>query len=259
MRDETLAQHHEQLRDDLAGYALGALDADADARVETHLRNCAECQQALSEYHDVLQLLPLGLPVTQPSPASRAALLSRTRSGATGDTRLTIRPSVAWWSRVRFVVAGFVAALLLFISVTAWQRSSEPETRDTTAIVEQIRNDPDALVMPMAGSDAAPDARANLFIEPGDDNAALVVSGLPQPPDGREYQFWFIGPDSSRFSGGVFAVDRSGWTETLLTAPVAFSTGWSCGVSEEPIGGSSAPTGRNVLRAAYGTDYQYAP
>lgn len=254
--DLTIEQHHEQLREDLAGYALGGLEPAATARVAEHVAGCAECRQTLAEYQNVLLLLPLGLPASQPSPGARALLISRSRADS-DERAVDTRRRSNWWPRMRIGLAGFAAALLLVAGAFAWQQATQTVETDEAALVDRIRNDPQALAMPMAGSDVAPGATANLFIELGDEQAALVASGLPQPPEGHEYQFWFVRPEGTRISGGVFDVDRTGGVATLLDAPTEFSRGWSCGVSEEPNGGSAWPTGRNILRAAYSDDYDY--
>lgn len=248
---------HERQRDDLAGYALDAIDADGVARIEAHLPGCPECQQALQEYRGVLELLPLGLPVTQPAATSRATLISRTRI-AHSASRAGSRTRTWGWPGARVAVAGIAAALVIVVGAVVWRQSLEQEQRDDASLVALIRNNPASIAMPMSGAEAAPDATGNLFIEPGETEAALVANSLPQPRQGHQFQFWFIRPDDTRISGGVFDVDRTGGAVALLSAPAEFGDGWSCGVSEEPVGGSPAPTGRRILRAAYDGDYNYS-
>lgn len=250
-------EHHEQLRNDLAGFALGSLDAESAARVEAHVQDCVECQQALMDYQGVLDLLPLGLPIAQPSVAARSQLISRTHSIATSVDSRSGGSRAARWSRLRRGGFGIATALLLVLGVAAWERAANPEDRGAATVVERIRNDPTTVAMPMSGGDAAPGATGNLFVEPGKSAAALVANGLPQPPAGRTYQFWFVRSDQTHVSGGIFQVDQTGGAVTLLSAPADFGAGWSCGVSEEPSGGSVVPTGRNILRAAYDGGYKY--
>jgi hypothetical protein len=42
----------------------------------------------------------------------------------------------------------------------------------------------------------------------------------------------------------------------VIEAPADYAPGWSCGVTEEPAGGSEQPTGQNVMRGNY-TDYEW--
>jgi len=108
----------------------------------------------------------------------------------------------------------------------------------------------------MRGSDAAPQAVAQLLFQPGDTRAGLVVSGLQPLPDERAYQLWFVRPDATRYDGGVFSVDSGGQAMVIIEAPADYAPGWNCGVTEEPAGGSEWPTGQNVLRGSY-EDYDW--
>ena len=71
----------------------------------------------------------------------------------------------------------------------------------------------------MLGSEAAPQAVAQLFFQPGETQAGLVVSGLPPLPENRAYQLWFVHPDETRYDGGVFNVDAGGQAMVVIDAP----------------------------------------
>lgn len=244
---------HDSIRDDLPAFALDALDAASTARVRQHLDACAECRAALREYREVLRLLPFALTPAQPSPAARATLLERARGARPARARIT------GWTRLpraRLLAVAVLAALMLVSSIAVWQLAAGPARSDPARVVAELRDDPDVWIMPMTGSADAPNGVGQLLIHPGDRDAALIVSGLPILPTGRDYQFWFIEPDETRTSGAVFDVDDTGGAAVLVDAPSSFDRRWRCGVSEEPEGGSPQPTGRNVLRAAYGDDYE---
>ena len=74
----------------------------------------------------------------------------------------------------------------------------------------------------------------------------MVVNGLGQLPDGKQYQLWLT-KDNVRTSGGVFSVSKYGYfvmevhSHTLLTSYDSF------GITIEPTGGSPAPPGNKVL------------
>ncbi len=57
---------HEQLRDDLALYASGDLDAARASEIERHLAGCADCQVALSSLQRTLTLLSQTAATTDP-------------------------------------------------------------------------------------------------------------------------------------------------------------------------------------------------
>jgi anti-sigma factor ChrR (cupin superfamily) len=76
---------HERLTDELreqaALYALGALEAEQARAFESHLRSgCSTCQSELEAFRQTVSLLPLSLPEHRPHPPTRQALLARIRS-----------------------------------------------------------------------------------------------------------------------------------------------------------------------------------
>src|SRR5688572_11711347 len=75
-----MIDEHERLQEDVAAYALGALDAAERERVEAHLRACDECPRLLAEYRQIGDLLPHALPLQVPPSAVRDELLARARA-----------------------------------------------------------------------------------------------------------------------------------------------------------------------------------
>lgn len=64
--------------DDLvAGYALGALEADEFAAVDTHVRACPSCAQALLDVRRTAGMLSFMVPSQTPPPDTKAALFAR--------------------------------------------------------------------------------------------------------------------------------------------------------------------------------------
>lgn len=64
--------------DDLAaGYALGALDPDETALVESHIRGCAECERAVRDAAGTTSMLPFLIPMQTPPIDAKVALFSR--------------------------------------------------------------------------------------------------------------------------------------------------------------------------------------
>ncbi len=87
---------------------------------------------------------------------------------------------------------------------------------------------------------------ARLFMVPNSRHAYIVIEGLPQPPEGRDWQVW-LSPDAENLqpvSVGVFQ-DRSG--KWVLEADQPIMTYEWVGVTLEPDGGSEAPTSPPVM------------
>jgi hypothetical protein len=144
---------------------------------------------------------------------------------------------------------------LVLAAVAGWAFARDERGTDTARAIEDMKQQEGVRIFPMVGSEVAPNALGQLIVVPGEPDAGLIVTGLPRLPAGRDYQFWFVMPDAQRISGAIFEVDPAGEAIVPVDAPAAFAADWRCGVTEEPDGGSPAPTGRNVLLAAYDEDY----
>jgi anti-sigma-K factor RskA len=245
---------HETFQNDLPSYALGTLEPPATVRLERHLGECDDCRRLLREYEEVMQLLPLGLPRAEPSPSARRELFHRLRSEPSTTRGRAVS---GWWRRFRLPALATAAIIVAIVAGALFSSlGNDDQTNNAAAIVAELRKSPDTQIIPMLGSEAAPDAVAQLFFQPGETRAGLVVSGLPPLPGDRAYQLWFVQPNETRHDGGVFNVDSGGQAMVVIEAPADYAPGWSCGVTEEPAGGSEQPTGQNVMRGNY-TDYEW--
>lgn len=78
-----------------------------------------------------------------------------------------------------------------------------------------------------------------IVYSPTTGDAVLVGEGLPEPGDDRDYQLWYV-EGTSPVSAGVFRPDDDGSVEQLIED---FEVdGNEFAVTEEPAGGSEAPT-----------------
>jgi hypothetical protein len=125
--------------------------------------------------------------------------------------------------------------------------AAEPAPRNAEAVVAELRGRTDTRALAMAPPESAPPGTGELLLPADGGDGGLVVRGLPALPPDRSYQLWFRRPDGSRVSGGVFAVDASGDGVTVVDVPADLADFEAFGITEEPAGGSPAPTGRGVL------------
>ena len=64
--------------DDLvAGYVLGALEADEAAAVDAHVRTCSSCERSLADAQRTASMLPFIVPMQKPPIDSKVALFAR--------------------------------------------------------------------------------------------------------------------------------------------------------------------------------------
>jgi anti-sigma-K factor RskA len=166
---------------------------------------------------------------------------SAPRTTANGE-RTTRRPSA-------LRVGLGIAAALLLISNLYW--IAQVQSLDADARAQTARLDQQAQLLAVI---AAPDARAvDLVAEdgralarvswrPGGARAVLQTAALPTLAADRAYQAWLIPPEGAPISAGVFQPDADGSYTLIVTADVPFEGLAAFGISEEPAGGSAAPT-----------------
>ena len=100
-------------------------------------------------------------------------------------------------------------------------------------------------VLALGGTDDAPTAGA-LFTLTGD-QATLVAFDLPAIDADQTYQLWLIPADGDPVPAGLLAAQRGGAATWNTTVPLQSGDFAAVGLSIEPAGGSSAPTGPIVL------------
>ena len=73
---------HAERRDDLAAYALGALDQPTAADLETHLAGCEACSEYLRWLEPAVDLLPASVEQVEPPASLKRNLMEAVRADA---------------------------------------------------------------------------------------------------------------------------------------------------------------------------------
>lgn len=227
------------MREELAAYAAGALEADERARVERALAADESLARELSECEEALALLAYAVEPEEPPPALRASILSQARARAGGRPARTFPRSLAW-------AAGLAAAIVALVCLGVWNAGLRRE-------LERLRGGDlgsdlasAARMVELDGS-GVPGASARVFVDPGGERGRLALRGLPPLPSARIYQLWFKRQGGQPESGGVFRVDPSGSALVEVNVPVPLDQLVACAVTEEEAPGRSSPTGPHLL------------
>ena len=214
-----------------AAYALDALDPDERAMFESHLDDCDACRADVAEFGGVAGELATATAVTPP-PGLRDAVLSdiaETRQERPPVERIDVarrRPRSGVLMAVAAAVIGLIAGAAIVLSVI--DRSSDADV---------VLSAPDAITTPLEGSDGS--VRVVWSTELG--QAVLLGDGLADPGDGREYELWAI-VEEGPLPTGLFTPD-DGSVEALFDLDPAAASPAAWGITNEPEGGSPAPTG----------------
>jgi anti-sigma-K factor RskA len=224
----------------LPAYAIGSLDAGELQRVEEHLRGCWICRNESNTFQTIAEELSLAAPEAEPSRDLKDRLRERVHS-ARPQARLSPPESRRpFWERL--LPAWGLASLLLIAGLAAssfilWQRINHLEIATAPGGMRAV---------PLRATDAAPQATGFVLISTDGDDGALVVDGLPPLGESQQYQLWLI-RDGQRTSGAVFSTDEKQYGGTRIRAPHSLLEYSAVGITIEPAGGSTQPTGKQVL------------
>lgn len=245
---------HDEMLDDVAVYALGALTPEQSRAVRDHLSTCAECRAEYRELAPAVDALAYSAEacpdaatatgsVAPPSPILKKRIMRR------------IRPNVAEMRAVRPIVwpayAVAAIALALALSTGILDTMLGSQLRQTHANLLQLSEHDATITRELAYQRAAMDA----LISPQSEHYAvtggevikhagrifLAMDALPAPPKGKVYQAWTLSRGRTRMTPSVTFLPTRGGV-AVIPIPVNASNVAAVAVSVEPEGGSKQPT-----------------
>lgn len=109
---------------------------------------------------------------------------------------------------------------------------------------------PGVRLLPLKGVESAAHSTVySLLTEKG--TVLLVAAGLPVPGGNRQYQLWFLRKEEPKTTdGGLFTVEADGRAVFEVDNPALSAGMTGLAVTEEPQGGSPAPTTTPILSAS---------
>lgn len=239
-------------RENLAAYALGALDADEIPALETHLVDCRDCRSELAGYQSVASGLLQAVPPRMPPQRLRRQLISRLPSqpSPTHNLFADIFGRISLLPAALVIGMVFLLALNLFstLQIRELQQGqvelTERLSRDQTAIAMLAY--PGTRVLPVRAE--VSNLTGSMLVDKDKNTAVLVLWNLPHIESGKTYQIWLIDAGGKRLSGGLFRpVDDQVYTTVAVQSPLPLEQFVGVGVTVEPEGGSPGPTGSRVL------------
>ena len=218
--------------DQLAAYALDALNEAERSTFEAHLADCDDCRTELDDFRRTTTLLAYASEGPSPPESLRERVLEEAKRERPAQSVVVLRPRRAL--RFTAIAAAAAAAIALGLGIWAATLSSsldaERDARANDARAAAILADVDS-------SRIALGERGQLFRGP-DGRSVMVIRDLEAAPAGKTYEAWVIdagGPvRAGLFEGG-------GQQIVLLEKPVP--RGSMVAVTLEPDGGSDQPAG----------------
>jgi anti-sigma-K factor RskA len=253
---------HEQYADDLALYALGALEGEERATLEKHLDGCSGCRQELEALRGDSALLALSATGPKPPQRSRQRLLSAIAK----EPRLSAVPSAPAQRLNLWSIFGWAAAVGMLIVVIQLRRQNSAlqqaasslgsvigsqtiELENARRIVDTLTA-PDAQTVTLVAAKTPPQPQGKAFYLKNRSGLVFVANNLaPLPPD-KIYELWLIPPDGKPIAAGLFKPDAKG--NASVINPPELPPGVEAktfAVTLEPASGShDAPRGTGVMQ-----------
>jgi anti-sigma-K factor RskA len=226
-----LKDEHEEL-DLLPGYALGSLDPEESDRVRLHVARCRVCRQELASYQEVTGRLAQAVPEQDPPPWLESRIMEKVLSHRR-------RRSLPELLRMRQPMLAAVAAVLI-IALGAGNIYLLTRPFQSPALA------PGLMTVVLTGTGETREAYGTIMLDRDDNRGVLAVHGLAPLGESSAYQLWII-RQGERRSGGVFTVTPDGYGSLQITVPAEFTGFTGFGISIEPAGGSTSPTGARVM------------
>ena len=227
-----LHQDLERLRDDLAAYALDALDRDEAARLERHLEGCESCRDRLQWLRPAVDQLPASVEQMAPPAGLRDSLMETVRAEA-APRRAAEAPRRSWLEGLRTAMLRPAAGFALLIVLVAG-----------IATGYLVRGDDTASDFIPARSSAGVTASATL--ERHGDSATLHVEELPPLARDEVYEVW-VQRNGVMEPASTFVLRGDGSAEAAVPGPLDDAEGVF--VTAEPRPGTDRPTTDPVLEA----------
>jgi anti-sigma factor RsiW len=222
------ASDHNRWSEDLAAYVLGALERDEAADFERHLEGCERCREEMAWLEPAVQTLPEAVERQEPPRALRAALMAEVREDA---REAGARPSPARRRRWLLKPAmGFAFIALLVAGVVGYEVGNGGS--DGGGGASTVERQVGSLSVKM--------------VQEGD-SGTLQLSGVHQLPPDKVLEAWVEREGEVEAVPALFVPNRDGQAETRIADMNGVKVVM---VTEEPQGGSEAPTSKPIMTMA---------
>jgi anti-sigma-K factor RskA len=255
---------HPTRPEDFDLYALGALEGEERAAIESHVATCAVCANKLAEAQGRIALLAFAAPRVEPSPAVKERLMRQIHAvpSSSGAQRTKREPETnvgffGRWGAAILIPAAVTLALATILLWTENIRLDHELAQQRAAIAAQQKQLDEARheIDLMSAKDTVTVALAS---QPGMPNGAvhvmynakmgmLMCDGWVEPaPANKSYQLWLVPMDGKPISAGVLSAPSGPIDHWMMKLPRGVAAK-AFALTLEPSGGMPQPTGPMVL------------
>ena len=220
---------HDEIRELLPAYALGAVPDDEEALIRAHIRTCEECMQEADGFAETSSKLAL----TGGTESLPAGFADRVMAAAVGD-RPASAPAASRRRPLWAVLSG-VAVLLIAAIVTFQVVELQSDRKRQEQALLALTNDNALTLEGKEGVRAA--------VVPNGVGSIFAASGLPEAPEGRTYQLWLMSAGQP-VSAGTFEIE-DGLAVLEVAQPIEDYE--DAAVTIERAGGAKEPTTDPIL------------
>jgi hypothetical protein len=253
----------ESLQALLPAYSIGATDEEETRLVEALLPLCPEVAAELPEYLALSGAILETVVPAMPPAALHDKLMALTANTAAPDTLVTSKPpktnnniitlNLFWISTAAAVFVLFVVSNVYWATVTSQIREEQEAMRTEIQGLDELVTILSRGNVELVSLNAE-QGNVNVFWNADQRVVFLAAEGLPALPETETYQLWLI-DGQNRLSAGTFDVDAQGQGTLVFSPPQAFHDYDRIGITNEPAGGSAAPTGNGVA----GAEIEHSP
>ena len=243
-------------------YALDSLSDEERELVESYLAEHPEVREQISDFQSATDALPYGITPVEPQRRLKDALMARVSvDKRASEKSQPTRPSEKRWANLfpafSFAIATVAVVWVVVLNIQLSQLRKDVSSLSQALIaqsnsLEQINAKlpqtpaPVVVTISLKGTEARPQAQGELIADPKSESAVMVVTGLGQLEAGKINQVRLIDAGGPK-SAGFLTVDTHGQGMIIVNSGAAIGSFKSLGISVEPAGGSSKPTGDIVV------------
>jgi anti-sigma-K factor RskA len=250
---------HEQFAEDLALYALDALEGEDRANLEEHLATCGACRLELEQLRGDGAMLALSVLGPKPPQRSRQRLLDAMAKESVPTLWQKARkdgpPSArrSWWG---FLGWAATAAVIVF-AASLWKENAALRQNvstlraafgQQTLELDQARSVASAITDPrgqhftLVAMKTPPQPQGKAFYLRNRSSLLFVANNMPALPPQKAYELWLIPVQGAPIPAGVFKPDAHG-SATMVNPPLPAGTeAKAFAITVEKEAGATTPT-----------------